>query len=236
MTEISEPIASNPLKRDGTHQFQRLAQALEEDYVKIEDRGEQELRSYAARLAKHIQYYNQENIPDGDWSVFFEADDSQPQKALFLGFVRLLSLLHEFANGLTRRHLDYYYEQVLQLVKEEAEPAQVHVFFECANGLKEKYLAQGTLLNAGKTADGRPLLYELAEEIVVNQAQIVEVRSQFMESEDFGRRAFANTNARIPQNTDEPGPYWSLFGETQLVPRPQGGGYEDVFKPQGTRT
>ncbi|MEL6537978.1 MAG: hypothetical protein AAFQ98_21350, partial [Bacteroidota bacterium] len=229
-------MISNPLQRDGTHQFQRLAQALEEDYVKIEDRSEQELLSYAARLAKHIQYYNAENVPDGDWSVFFEAEDAQPQKALFLGFVKLLSLLQEFANGLTRRHLDYYYEQVLQLVKEEADPAQVHVFFTIATGLKEKFLAKGTLLNAGKAEDGTALLYELAEEIVVNQAHIVEVRSQFMESEDFGRRAFANANARVPHNADEPGPFWSLFGETQLKPTAQGIGFQDVFKPQQERT
>lgn len=231
MTVTRGPIVTNPLKRDGTHQFQRLAQALEEDYVKIEDRSEQELLHYAARLAQHIQYYNEDNVPDGDWSNFFEGADSKPQKALFLGFVKLLSLLHEFANGLTRRHLDYYYKEVLDLVKQEAEPAQVHVFFTIADGLKEKFLAKGTQLNAGKTADGKPLLYELAEEIVVNQARITEVRSQFMEGESFGKRAFVNTNAKIPLHAEEPGPYWSLFGETQLVPRPQGGGYQDVFKP-----
>ncbi|WP_062054078.1 hypothetical protein [Aquimarina longa] len=223
------------LQQGGTHQFQRLSQALEEDFVKIENRHSNELLSYAIRFASHIQYYNINNIPDGDWAVFFDAPDNKPQKTLFIGFLRLLELLKEFSNGLTKRHLEYYYKEVLQMVEKEAHPAKVHVFFECANTLKEKYLSKDTLLEAGTSATGEKILFRLAEEILVNKARIAATKSQFIESSDLGNRMFVLQDSKQPKNAKGPAPYWNLFGESQTHSKIQENNIP-VFKPDNERT
>ena len=168
------PEIKNPLKHNGTNRFERLAIEMSFDYVKIEERHEHDFLEYAGKLASTIQYYDQNNQPFGDWQSFFNENvsSSQPHKALFLSFLRLLEALNEHANGLTKRHLDFYYREVLQFADREAKPSQVHLFFKCAKTLKERFVESGSTLLAGENDEGKKILYQLVDEIVVNKAEI----------------------------------------------------------------
>ena len=67
-------IIKNPLQRDGTSQEERLAKALLPGYAKIDDRNIEEIIAFATEYSKLITYYNSNNIPDGDWSCFYDND------------------------------------------------------------------------------------------------------------------------------------------------------------------
>jgi|GEM_PF-6941435 len=212
------PEKRNPLDHRGTNRSERLEKALQADYVQIEERHAPEFIREAARLAQHLQYYDTSDTPIGDWTLFFNpaSPAAKPHRALFLAFLELLELLHAHGNGLTDRHLDYYYQEVLEFTAEHAEPAQVHLFFECAKTLKTRFLAKGTVLSAGQDADGKEILFELADEIVVNKAKVTSLKTVFRESEDFGYRLFSRDEAaHLSGEAEEEG--FPPFGQSQVV-------------------
>ena len=51
----------NPLHRDGTSQAQRFPLALDENYVRIDERGPAQLLNFTREFAKEIKFYNIEN-------------------------------------------------------------------------------------------------------------------------------------------------------------------------------
>ena len=211
------PLAMNPLVHAGTNRFGRLEQALNEDYVQIEERHSADFIQQAYRLSQAIQYYDLHDQADGDWKKFFapEVASNQPHKALFLAFLELLELLHTHTNTLGRRHLDYYYRDVLQFVEREAVPSKAHLFFTCARNIKTRFLAQDTEAFAGKSEAGKDQLFRLVDEIVVNQIAIDEVRMLFREedeSTDHHNRLF--TGHRPVATVDDE--QWSLYGDSQL--------------------
>ncbi|HKH59491.1 MAG TPA: hypothetical protein VKA49_01600 [Flavitalea sp.] len=67
-------IIKNPLQRDGTSQEERLAKALLPGHAKIDDRKIEEIIAFATEYSKLINYYNTGNVPEGDWSCFYEND------------------------------------------------------------------------------------------------------------------------------------------------------------------
>ena len=66
----------NPLVRDGTSQAQRLPGPLDPEYVKVDERGPDDLLCFIQRYAAMLQYYDAENSPAGDWRPFVEQDVS----------------------------------------------------------------------------------------------------------------------------------------------------------------
>lgn len=185
----------HPLKRDGTSQRQRPLPALLPENNPIDPRSVEEGLVYAYRLAEKITYFNAENTEEGDWRAFFPGEDPAvlrqllrerkepaernvaPQHALFITFLKLLDLLKADLNGLTQKHLAFYYEEVLGFERKPAQPDQVHVLFQLAKQKTSERIAAGTYLLAGKDAEKKPLYYRLRNEIVVNTAQVKKVRS-----------------------------------------------------------
>ena len=362
----------NPLKRDGTSQRKRMLEALKTDFVKVDEREIQDWISYAQKYAKLIQYYNKQNVADGDWALFIEKDIStliamvsqtdiaayksrfdiykqnaeeaestpesetafakilvllyemaeqisgwyanavpelslhktlsrliesrlegsfaallswllkakqlkipllenglppislnrrrnswpnveipvaveafskgipnrkkeidqeifyldclfkrffevtqavvtqapayleesftnypqhQPHIALFLTFLNLMKFARDNMNTLTKRHLDFYYKDVLQLKNQAEIPDEVHLIFELANNFRTHKIEKGTSFDAGDDKDGEQLIYTADDEIVVNRAVLDEehgLKSIFVE------KAYKITNPGMP--------------------------------------
>jgi len=60
----------------GTTQRDRLLAAPEPGRVEVDGRTLEQLLAFAADYGRLIQYYDLENMPDGDWSIFFAHDPS----------------------------------------------------------------------------------------------------------------------------------------------------------------
>lgn len=169
----------NPLRRDGTSQAQRQAAALVDGYVLIDERSEADMISYAYELAKIFQYYDFKNLPFSDWKSFFGAQtrEDQPHFTLFKTFLHIFQEAQEHLNTLTQRHLEYYYQEVLQLDKKSAVPDEVFVIFELAKNVNQYLIEKGVYLNAGKDEAGIEQWYKTNESLVANKVKVKEVKS-----------------------------------------------------------
>jgi len=103
--------------------------------------------------------------------------EHQPYMALFLTFLNLFIHARDHLNTLTRRHLDFYYKDVLQLESAPENPDQVHLIFELAKSFQSHLIEQGIFVKDGKDNNGAEILFTADDELVVNQAKIDETNS-----------------------------------------------------------
>ncbi|AEE48480.1 baseplate J/gp47 family protein [Haliscomenobacter hydrossis] len=145
-----------------------------------------------------------------------EQDSHQPHYALFLAFLRLLEYARDHANTLTGRHLDFYYKEVLQLIKRPAEPNHVHLVFELAKHRDTHLIKKGTAFKGGKDSSGKPVEYHLAEDFVVNRAKVTRLQSLHHNEQLF---AFPVTNSQDGRGSDldTPDGQWDAFVRTDTI-------------------
>lgn len=224
----------NLLNLDGTNQLQRTLPALEADYIVADERDLSDLLEYAHKLAAEIRFYSLSGHGVGDWQSLFEPildtttgkvldlatlentlasrQDWPPHLTLFLVFLKLFYNLQSDLNELTQRHLLYYYERVLGLSQRNAVADDVHVIFELAKNAAPVLLPSGTLLDAGKDKNGKPLHYATKNDLVVSSAAVKDIRRLVVETDKRGYRRFfvADTISEIEGNS------WNTFGGYQL--------------------
>jgi hypothetical protein len=100
-----------------------------------------------------------------------------PHYALFIAFVKLFRYAQDDLNNYTKRHLDFYYKDVLQLSNKAPEPDSVHLTFELQKTIEEELLAKGSLFKGGKDITGKEIQYSLTEDIVINKAKVSKIQS-----------------------------------------------------------
>ncbi|GAA4460542.1 hypothetical protein GCM10023189_35800 [Nibrella saemangeumensis] len=96
----------------------------------------------------------------------------QPHYTLFLTHVHLLEATRKAMNGLTGRHLDFYYERVLRMRRQPAQADRAYMALELSKTVTKWVLKQGTSFVGGKDAAGNPILYESVRETVLNKAVV----------------------------------------------------------------
>ncbi|WP_437316200.1 baseplate J/gp47 family protein [Sorangium sp. So ce385] len=208
------------IERDGTSQAGRVQAALDPGYVAVDERSPLDLLSFARAYAGELRYYDERGRPAGDWSAFLDADLGalaalveepgrltegearrlgKPHTALFLAFLRLLGHPRDLINTLTRRHLEFYYEQVLRMSRKAAVPDRVHVLFRPAAGVAQARLPAGSLLRAGKDSLGRERVYRTDRDLVVSRARIARLSSVYAEKEIVGIREARELHRDTPE-------------------------------------
>ena len=184
------------LNREGTCRSERLPQALSDGYVKIDERSLTDLVRQSAEYAQYVKYYNDHNFEEADgWCAFFEEiydyekkqvkfssiedlereTSTSPHLTLFLTFLRLFGIAQESLNSLTEKHLDFYYREILQIKSRPEIPDSVPLFFELSKPAQQVMIPSGTLFEAGKDKNGKPLHYATKNDLIVNKATIEDV-------------------------------------------------------------
>lgn len=102
--------------------------------------------------------------------------------ALFLAFLRLFRFAQAHINTITKRHLDFYYRDVLRLEPKQAEANKVHVIGELAKQVDEYLLAKGTALKAGKDSQNKDVVYQLDADTVLNKAKVAQLKTFYKAS------------------------------------------------------
>ena len=107
------------LSGNGTNRTQRLLKSLLPEYVLVDERNMEDLQEFAVKIASELKFIKNEKPWDGttDWKGFFdqkiqENQATKPHFALFLAFLKLFNFAQQDINGLTKRHLDFYYRDV----------------------------------------------------------------------------------------------------------------------------
>lgn len=142
--------------------------------------------------------------------------DLTPHMTLFVCFLKLLELSQNKLNGITKKHLDFFYEDILQIEKLPAKADKVNIIFELAKKITEERIAVNTELDAGKDPDGKKLIYKTTEEFVANKASIAYLKNVYNDV-DLGEikySAIANSLDGKGEPLKEDAPYWLPFGYT----------------------
>ena len=215
---------NNPIIRDGTSQQMRLIKSLLPDYVSVDERGFDELKQFVLEFAKELQYYNQNGNRSGDWFDFFnqklKSDKrTEPHYALFQAFLELFSIAQADLNTLTKRHLDFYYKDVLRLKEKSPVADQVFVIFQLAKHIAESghLIEKGTRLKAGSDALGNNVFYTTTQDIVINKALVAGVKGLFKNSETSRMYSspIANSSDGLGTEIESDTQSWIPFGNEQ---------------------
>lgn len=190
---------NNLLQRNGTSRQQRLLKALLPDYVAVDERKIEDLKSFVKIYAKQIRFHDLHDTgTDFNWESFFDkkvdaGQQTEPHFALFLAFLQLFKIAQDDLNQITRKHLDFYYHDVLQLKEKAAVADQAFIIFELAKHVDQHLLKKGTQLKAGKDESGKELIYETNRDIVVNKATVEDIKAVFRDSDS---RIYASPQAK----------------------------------------
>src|SRR5215831_21035773 len=198
-TELPTP------RRDGTSQAARMSGGLDPGAIGLDERTTGDLLAFALAYARQLVYYDANNQPAGDWSGFFASltDDQvlafldnprptadarlrRPHFVLFLTLLRLLGTARDAMNGLTRRHLDHYFREILRLTPRPPEPDRAFVLFDLATGVAGAEIPAGTRLAAGRDANRRERFYRTESGLVANRARVAKLSSVFADKRIIG--------------------------------------------------
>src|SRR5271166_1328647 len=188
--------------RDGASQNGRYLTALDPSYVSVDERSLKDLAAFARAYAAELKYFDPENNKEANWSSFFGAIDlnkvvafmeapekfnstdydlyRRPHFCLLLTFLKLLRHAQADLNRFTRRHLEFYYQEVLRLAPKKGLPDRVHVVVELVEGQRQFFLPSGTLLHAGSDSQESDLFYRTDRDLLASQAQVASLKTLFV--------------------------------------------------------
>ena len=206
--------------REGTEQQQRFIEQLNPDFFKLNDFELKDWLKFAYHFAEHVNYFNTSNAdkPSGTWQDFFksgaelegflksveEGGSVTPHLALFVSFVKLLGFTKNRFNKLTKRHLDFYYRNILRIEKLPATPDKVHVIFELAKNSVDEKIAESTELDGGKDATGTKRIYKTEEELIANKTKVASLKSVFNDHGNQKIQAASQANSFDGAGADFP--------------------------------
>jgi hypothetical protein len=108
----------------------------------------------------------------------------EPHLALIFVFLSMFQKLQGDLNGFTKKHLDFFYQNVLQLQPQGAVPDKANILIQLQNQVQKYYLLpKGTLVKDGKDNNKQQILFSLDDDIVVNKTQVADVKTLFVNNQ-----------------------------------------------------
>lgn len=155
-------------------------------------------------------------------------DDHEPHTALLIAFLNLFRYAKNHLNELTGRHLDFFYQEVLRLMPRGPVPDKAHLIVRPRKNYESVRIEKGTLTEAGPDANGAERYYATEEEVVLNQAEVTELKTLFLTPPMGTLRPVPNKNVQVyaankANSADGAGaaldasnPKWFTLGENQV--------------------
>jgi hypothetical protein len=200
-------IIQNMILQLGQSQDERLAKELNVHFADVDERQTEELLLLTRNLAPLVKHYRKTIAdPDdvGDWTNFFPADADAVKAllesgkarvpahlALFLTFLELYRKPQGIINGITGRHLDFHYRDILRLARKPAVPDKAHLVLELKKSSPATSISVGNVFSAGKDKSGVELIYAPTGETVLNTSSVTSLRSVFVDGSGHGTVRFA---------------------------------------------
>ncbi|UFH33157.1 hypothetical protein LNP04_05420 [Chryseobacterium sp. C-71] len=118
-----------------------------------------------------------------------------PHYALFLAFLKLLGIAKNHLNDFTKRHLDFYYKDVLQLLPQKAQPDFVHLLIEPTPNKNAFLLPKNTIFSAGKNTAGKNKFYASTSDQAINSVKIKSFLSHHIDQNSWKKTDLFPLNA-----------------------------------------
>ena len=115
-----------------------------------------------------------------------------PHITLLLAFSGVMKKQRQFLNCLSEKHLNFYYRDVLQLAEKAPKASFIHLLAELTKQTPAYAMAAKTLVKAGKDATGNEVFFETMQEVLLNQAQITELKTLYRATETDQTEAAAS--------------------------------------------
>jgi len=161
-----------------------------------------------------------------------EKDDHKPDMAMLIAFVHLFKHNQLQLNGITEKHLDFYYDQVLQMKERNSVSDQIHVNFQLSPHVESFKLDKGTLLSAGVDSKGNSVQYQTDEDLWVSQSVLSDIKTLFISKNpkigigssyklitNLYAAPYANSADGLGKSLQNGLQSWPLFGE-ELLEKP----------------
>lgn len=157
--------------------------------------------------------------------TLFNFPKHSPHYALYISFLHLYKVAQEQLNTFASRHLDFYYQDVLQLKTKDAVSDSAHLVVELQKGIAQHKIDKGVLFKGGKDADGIEITYAADAETVINRATVASLMSVLVKEEISKGKAFENVYASPIANSEDgqgakllsAGGDWFAFGDPAKV-------------------
>lgn len=178
----------------GTSQIDRFPKALDFDFAKLDERSKEDIVRQTYKLAECVNFYGEENLTDGDWKEFFndifyndtlnteriaeynKNGSAPPHLGLYLSFLKLFTTAQDELNNITKRHLDYFYKEILKFQHKDYINDRVHLFFELNKNENQVLIPKRTLFDAGNDKNGNKLHYSSDYDLVANKSKIESIK------------------------------------------------------------
>lgn len=226
------------LLRNGTDQLDRDDTALNPDSVRLHGFELEQWMKFAYSFAEKVNYFSTEDDTNasGDWRRFFKdgADltallsrvqndpdgNLTPHLTLFLCFLKLMELSTGRLNKITKRHLDFYYKEILQIETLPETEDRAYILFNLAKNVAEYEVLPGTGLDGGKDGIGKKQVYETTELLLASKTAVAQIKNVYNEqSELTDEDRFYIKAAPVANSLDGKGkeltedePTWYPFG------------------------
>jgi hypothetical protein len=230
MSNSLKPDPKVLLQRDGQSRAERQAAMPDPASAPVTGKAAKDDFEFVREFSKQVKYYEPGGADKDDtWEDFFGFSDEElshfyktgsapAHLALMKAFIRLMDEPKKLLNGITRKHLDFFYREVLKFSSLEPVPDLVHVVFELKKNAVPVILKKGTLLDAGKGQDGKVMNYALQHDLVVNHSAVQQVRSIYRKPGNGGLY-FAPVANSADGMGGEPGgenPAWAPFDNPHM--------------------
>ena len=166
--------------------FKALGRTKKERLVALQ----QEINTTAIAFSSIIQMFSDAAALSMDQAFFPLKEELKklhpPHLAILFSFLKLFRHLQDDMNGFTKKHLDFFYKNVLKLQAKDAVADKAHIVFEIQKQLDKYVLKKGLLLKDGKDNNKAEILFATNDEIVVNKTQIAERKTLFLNNKTQG--------------------------------------------------
>jgi len=120
-----------------------------------------------------------------------------PHLGLLFAFLNIFWYLQDDLNGFTKKHLDFFYKDVLQIKSREAVADKAFVIFEIQKQLSSYLIKKGKLVKDGKDINKEQILFSLHDDIVVTKTQVADIRTLFLNNQTIPNPAGNGTNIAL---------------------------------------
>jgi hypothetical protein len=121
------------------------------------------------------------------WENIYTSNKHKPDHAIYITFVFLYAHVQKTINETAKKHLDFYFRDVLQLINQKGTPTQTVAVFDLQPTVSNTEIAQGTLLSAGKLfGSANEILFKTVKPLTAYQIGIERIQNlYFNKNEDF---------------------------------------------------
>ncbi|MEC4004866.1 baseplate J/gp47 family protein [Flavobacterium sp. SUN052] len=118
-----------------------------------------------------------------------------PHYSLYLAFLKQLGVAKDHLNQFTKRHLDFYYKDILKIKPNSATPDYVNLILETVTQTSGLFLPQGSVFSAGKNSLGKNKFYASTSELAINGIKLGYFKSTFFQKNVRSQSNFIGQNA-----------------------------------------